>query len=81
MRIWAFTICMILAGASSLRADTIVTVDTSTLAGTSAQIAFDFIDGGPPSNTVTISGFTTDGTLGNPVPTGAFPEPCRARSC
>jgi len=68
MKIWTFTICMILAGAFSLRADTMVTVDTSALNGTSAQIAFDFIDGGSPSNSVTISGFTTDGTLGSNQP-------------
>jgi len=70
MKVWTLTICMILAGAFSLRADTIVTVDTSTLSGTSAQLAFDFIDGGTPSNTITISGFGTDGTLGSTVPTG-----------
>ena len=70
MKIWAFTICMIFGGALGLRADTIVTVDTSTLSGTSAQLAFDFVDGGTPSNTITISGFGTDGTLGSTVPTG-----------
>ena len=35
-----------------------------TLVGTAAQIAVDFIDGGPPANTVTLAVFTTDGTLG-----------------
>src|SRR5690348_5894551 len=39
-------------------------IDTSSLSGTSAQLAFDFIDGGPPPNTASVSGFATDGTLG-----------------
>jgi hypothetical protein len=55
----------------------LVTVDTSALAGTQADLAFDLIDGGPPPNTVTLSGFTTDGTLGASSSTGdvtgAFP--------
>ena len=42
-----------------------ITVDTSSLFGTAANLAFDFIDGGPPSNSVTIFGFTSDGTLGD----------------
>jgi len=40
-----------------------VVVDTSGLSGMSGQLAFDFIDGGTPSNTMSISGFT-GGTLG-----------------
>ena len=40
-----------------------ITVDTSLLAGTSADLAFDLTDGGPPANTVTISGFASNGTL------------------
>src|SRR5271154_467342 len=47
-----------------------VDVDTSSLLGTSAQLAFDLIYGGGPSNTVTISDFSTDGTLGTVFPTG-----------
>jgi hypothetical protein len=42
-----------------------VLIDTSAFAGMRAQLALDFIDGGPPSNTVSISGFATDGTLGS----------------
>ena len=42
----------------------LVTVDTSALAGTQADLAFDLVDGGAPANTVTLSKFTTDGTLG-----------------
>lgn len=47
-----------------------ITVNTSSLAGTSAALAFDLIDGGLPANAVTISGFTTDGTLGISSTTG-----------
>lgn len=39
-------------------------VDTSAYSGTAALLAFDFIDGGSPSNSATISSFTTDGALG-----------------
>lgn len=48
----------------------LVTVDTSTLAGVDADIAFDLIDGGPPPNTVTLSNFATDGTVGGSSSTG-----------
>lgn len=43
-----------------------IDISTPFLSGTSAQLAFDFIDGGPPAsdNTITISKFVTDGTLG-----------------
>jgi|SRR5208282_2621089 len=47
-----------------------VTVDTSGLLGTSADLAFDLINGGSASNTLTISDFSTDGTLGGISPTG-----------
>ncbi len=48
-----------------------VTVDTSALAGTSAQLAFDLIDGdGVSNNSATISGFATTGTLGAASSTG-----------
>jgi hypothetical protein len=57
----------------SVRADSVysVTVDTSAFLGTSAQLAFDLIYGGGPSNTVTISDFSTDGTLGAVFPSGS----------
>lgn len=47
-----------------------ITVDTSALSGTPAQLAFDLVDGGPPANSVTISGFGTSGTLGASSSTG-----------
>jgi hypothetical protein len=55
-------------------ADTVlaVNVNTTALAGTQVDIAFDFIDGGPPAsdNTVILSNFLTDGTLGAVSPSG-----------
>jgi hypothetical protein len=47
-----------------------VSVDTSALGISSFLVAFDLIDGGPPSNSVSVAGFTTDGTLGVATPTG-----------
>lgn len=47
-----------------------VSIDTSSLLGASAQLAFDFIDGGSPTNSVTISSFSTDGTLGSASSSG-----------
>jgi len=70
MKIWLVAVVLALTGARGIWGDTLVSVDTSGLAGTSAQLAFDFIDGGSPSNTITISGFSTDGTLGGVVPSG-----------
>lgn len=52
-----------------------VTVDTSGLAGTSANLAFDLIDGsglGDDNNTLTITDFSTDGTLGTASVTHGF---------
>jgi hypothetical protein len=55
----------------------LVTVDTSALAGISAYVAFDLIGGPTPGNTVTLSSFATDGTVGSSSTTGtvsgAFP--------
>ncbi len=47
-----------------------VTIDTPGLTGTAAQLALDFIDGGPPSNSVVISSFGTDGSLGTTLSIG-----------
>ncbi len=55
---------------TSYAAPTHVTVDTSALSGTTGSLAFDFLDGGTPANTVTLSDFTSDGTLGTSTPTG-----------
>lgn len=47
-----------------------ISIGTTALQGTLAQLAFDFIDADGPSNSLTISGFTTDGTLGAASSTG-----------
>ena len=41
------------------------TLDTSSLLGTVGQLAFDFLNYDPASNSVTVSNFLTDGTLGD----------------
>lgn len=48
----------------------VVTIDTTGLNGAAGDLVFDFISGGGPANTVTISGFASDGTLGAVSPTG-----------
>jgi hypothetical protein len=72
---------LVLSVHASALADAIydVTMDTSSLSGQDATLAFDFIaGGGTQSNTITISDFTTDGTLGTNGPnsgsvTGSLP--------
>jgi len=56
------------AGSTPARATALqLTLDTASLAGTAANLAFDFIDGDSISgnNTVVVSDFYTTGTLGN----------------
>jgi hypothetical protein len=48
-----------------------VVIDSSGFSGSSATLAFDFVDGGPPSNTVVLSPFTSDGTQGATSTTGS----------
>jgi hypothetical protein len=48
----------------AIASDYDVTINTSVLKGDSSTLAFDFIAGGAFSNTVTISDFSTNGTLG-----------------
>lgn len=65
LRLACAAFIVVLAGAAPAFASSVlVTLDTSTLAGTSADLAFDLVDGGSPANAVTITKFTTDGTLG-----------------
>lgn len=54
-----------LTNASVFASSYTVNVDTSALFGTPGTLAFDLIDGGSPANSVTISSFATDGTLGS----------------
>jgi len=41
-----------------------VSIDTSSLEGTNSTLAFDFIDGGSPSNSIVVSHFPTDSSFG-----------------
>ena len=47
-----------------------VVVDTTSLDGTNATLAFDFFDGGPPSNTVVLGTLASNGTQGTATTTG-----------
>jgi hypothetical protein len=47
-----------------------VTIDSTALDGVTAVLAFDFIDGGPPDNTVTLSALTSNGTQDSTLTTG-----------
>jgi hypothetical protein len=47
-----------------------VTLDTTFLSGLPAVLAFDFIDGGTPSNSLTLSPLTSDGIQGSISTTG-----------
>jgi hypothetical protein len=42
-----------------------VTIDSTALNGVDAVLVFDFIDGGPPDNAVTLSALTSNGTQGS----------------
>ncbi len=61
---------VLLWGLAAQAAPVLVTLDTHLLAGSSAQLAFDLIDGGAPSNSLQISAFATDGVLGASSATG-----------
>ena len=63
-RLWTCLVMGILVAGRLCASPIQVTVDTSSLSGLGI-LAFDFIDGGPPVNSVTISGFASDGTPGN----------------
>ena len=57
--------------ASSVLATTIdVTIGSTLLNGLPAVLAFDFIGGGPPDNTVTLSALVSDGILNSTSTTG-----------
>lgn len=60
----AFLVAIVVSGQAANAVPIQVTVDTSGLSGTLVSLAFDLIDGGPPSNSVTIYDFTSDGALG-----------------
>ena len=59
-------LCLLLRLPSAVWADSIYnyTVNTAAISGTNGYLAFDLVDGdGLGNNTVTASGFSTDGTL------------------
>jgi hypothetical protein len=57
------TVGFVVVSSTLARATTIdITMDTSALNGVPAVLAFDFIDGGLPDNSVTLSALTSDGT-------------------
>lgn len=60
---WLAAMFFILCGSWAHALSYTITMDTHLLAGTDASIAFDFIDGGLPSNSYVVSGFSTDGAL------------------
>ncbi len=76
-KLFFFWSCFIWIGAlasnppTALAAPFSVSIDTSSLSGSAAQLAFDLIDGdGAINNSAIISGFSTDGTLGSSTSTG-----------
>jgi hypothetical protein len=48
-----------------------VTLDTTSLSGATAVLAFDFIDGGPPDNSVMLSALTSDATQASTSSSGS----------
>jgi hypothetical protein len=60
----AIAVCILLSTRTALAAPYHVSINTSALGISSFLMAFDLIDGGAPSNSVAVTGFTTDGTLG-----------------
>jgi len=62
------SLLILLAPATVVAVPYSISVDTSRISGASAQLALDFIDGGPPANMVTVSDFLTNGTLGPSLP-------------
>jgi PEP-CTERM motif len=63
----ALFICSLHVGATTFN----VSIDSAGFAGSSATLAFDFVDGGPPSNTVNLSALTSNGTQGATSTTGS----------
>ena len=63
----ALFICSLHVGATTFN----VSIDSAGFSGSSATLAFDFVDGGPPSNTVNLSALTSSGTQGAMSTTGS----------
>ena len=60
----AIAVCLLLSTRTAVAVPYHVSIDTSALGISSFRIAFDLIDGGAPSNSVAVTAFTADGTLG-----------------
>lgn len=57
---------MLLLGSGGAQASVFdVTIDSTPLSGSPAVLVFDFIDGGPPDNMVTLSALTSNGARGS----------------
>jgi hypothetical protein len=61
----------VLCSAAALAVPQQVSVDVSPLGGADIVLAFDFVDGGSPGNSITVGSFVTDGTLGTATATGS----------
>jgi hypothetical protein len=70
-RLWTCFVMGVLVAGRVCASPIQITVDTSSLSGLGI-LAFDFIDGGPPFNSVTISGFASDGAPGDACVTHDF---------
>jgi len=64
---WGLIVTTSMASAAEI---VTVTIDTSAWQGSDAELAFDLVGEGAPSNIVDITSFLTDGTLGIQTPTG-----------
>ena len=64
------SIALLIHATVTLADPTRVTIDTHALPASGFVVAFDFIDGGPPSNTVTLSQLVTDGSFAAATFTG-----------
>ena len=73
LRLWikVFFVAGLTFASTAQAAPIQIVIDTSSLNGVAANLAFDFIDGGTPTNSVTVSGFTSDGSLGSSSSSGS----------
>jgi hypothetical protein len=63
----ALFICSLSVGATTFN----VFMNSTGFSGSSATLAFDFVDGGPPSNSVILGALTSNGTQGSTSTTGS----------
>jgi len=70
-RIIASCVALALFAAEACSTTINVSVSSPGFAAASATLAFDFIDGGPPDNTVTLSALTSNGTQGSTSTSGS----------